>query len=233
MIQHPFCRVLMLALFTLASPVTAEQTATSSSKGGPSVRILMLSNSIPNFELFNLVDDKVSEPILVSTRGLSDPFSPGSGTFTLVIKDPKAESGYRPVGTVTLPEQGKDFILLLEPVAPAEFKPYVVNSRQPLFGADSVLFFNACDVTVGAELGDKKALIPIRKITILQAPARKGEVPYYQVALYQWENEEARMFSTTRWPHRSAGRNYVFIYRDAETGRLTYRGIDEPMPREK
>ena len=193
---------------------------------GPGVRALLLVPGGPVVKLHPMSGETVGEAVQVGARGLSESFRPAAREFSLAIPDAKKESGYRAVGKVTLPEQGKDFIILLEP-AKQEFKVHVVNSRESRFGADSVLFFNASETILGASLGGSKILIKPR-VAVFAKPPPRGDKPFYQVTFYQPDNSKARPFANTRWPHRDASRCYVFFYR-SETGRLAYHAVDESL----
>jgi hypothetical protein len=182
--------------------------------GGPVVKLHLLSGSV------------AGDAVQIGARGLSDPFKPGSREFSLAVPDAKQESGFRAVANIVLPAEGRDFIILLEP-AGATYKVHLVNGGESRFGADSVLFFNASEVTLGATLGETKVLIKPRVAVFAKAPPR-GEKPYYQVTFYEPEKGKARPFADTRWPHREKGRCYIFFYR-SQTGRLTYQAVDEEL----
>jgi hypothetical protein len=217
---HRLTVVLTAACFSIGLALGAETS-------GPGVRALLLVPGGPLVKLHPMSGETVGEAVQVGARGLSEPFKPSSREFSLAIPDTSQESGYRSVGKVTLPEQGKDFILLLEP-AKEVYKVHVVDSRESRFGADSILFFNASDIILGAALGSNKVLIKPR-IAVFAKPPPRGEKPFYQVTFYQPDNSKARPFANTRWPHREASRCYVFFYR-SETGRLTYQAVDESLP---
>lgn len=216
---HRLTAVLTAACFSVGLALGAESS-------GPGVRALLLVPGGPLVKLHPMSGETVGDAVQVGARGLSESFKPPSREFSLAIPDAKQESGYRSVGKVTLPEQGKDFILLLEP-AKEVYKVHVVDSRESRFGADSILFFNASDIILGAALGSNKVLIKPR-VAVFAKPPPRGEKPFYQVTFYQPDNSKARPFANTRWPHREASRCYVFFYR-SETGRLTYQAVDESL----
>lgn len=193
---------------------------------GPGVRALLLVPGGPVVKLHPMSGTGTGEAVQIGARGLSETFRPGAREFFLAIPDSKEDSGYRSVGKVELPAQGKDFVILLEP-AKDVFKVHVVDARESRFEADCVLFFNASETLVGAALGDNKVLIKPRTAIFAKAP-RKSEKNFYQVTFYQPENVKARPFFNTRWPHRDRSRCYVFLYR-AQSGRLTYQAVDESL----
>lgn len=200
--------------------------ALAEESGGPAVRALLLVPGGPVVKLNMVSGEKVGEAVQIGAGGLSESFKPASREFSLATRDTRQESGYRAVAKISLPEQGKDFIILLEP-AKEMFKVHVVNGRDDGFAADCLLFFNASDTILGASLGGSKILIKPRVPVFAKAPPR-GEKPFYQVTFYQPDNSKARPFANTRWPHRHSSRCYVFFYR-GETGRLTYQAVDESL----
>lgn len=192
----------------------------------PGVRALLLVPGGPVMNVHPMAGETVGPSVLVGARGLSESFKPPAREFSLAIPDPGQESGYRSVGKVSLPEKGKEFILLLEPLDKT-LKAHVINGREPRFAEDGLLFFNASDTVLGATLGGTKVLIKQRVAVFAKAPPR-GDKPFYQVTFYQPDNTRARPFANTRWPHRDNSRCYVFFYRN-KTGRLTYQAIDESL----
>ena len=195
--------------------------------GPAGVRALLLVPGGPVVTLYPMSGAVVDAAVQIGARGLSEPFKPSSREFALATPDTKQESGYRAVAKITLPAEGKDFIILLEP-ARATYKVHVVHSKEARFGVDAVLFFNAAEITLGATLGATKVLINPRVAVFAKAPPR-GEKPFYQVTFYQPDDGKARVFTNTRWPHRNASRCYVFFYRNSSTGRLTYQAVDEEL----
>jgi|694.fasta_scaffold72208_1 hypothetical protein len=190
------------------------------------IRALLLSPGGPTVTLHPMIEGKVSDPVTVGARGLSEKFNAPARQFALALPDQSVEIGFRSVGEVTLPAQGKDFILLLEPTA-EKFKAHVIASRESRFVADSTLFFNASETPVVAALGSEKTLIKPRVAVFAKAPAR-GEKPFYQATLYQAVDGKPKPFFNSRWPHRDNVRCYAFIYRN-EAGRLTYQAVDERL----
>ena len=198
----------------------------ASEPGMTGVRALLLVPGGPVVKLHPLSGSVAGDAVQIGARGLSDPFKPGTREFSLAVPDAKQEAGFRAVANVVLPAEGKDFIILLEP-AGATYKVHLVNGAESRFGADSVLFFNASEVTLGATLGETKVLIKPRVAVFAKAPPR-GEKPYYQVTFYEPDKGKARPFADTRWPHRDKGRCYIFFYR-SQGGRLTYQAVDEEL----
>jgi hypothetical protein len=192
----------------------------------PRLRALLLVPGGPVVSLHAIGGKTVGDAIAVGARGLSESFTAPGRNFSWAISDKKEESGYRSVGEVQLPEQGDDFIILLEPVNKI-FKSHAIQAKESLFGADGLLFFNASDAVIGAALGNAKVKIPPRVAVFGKAPAR-ADKPFYQVTFYYQHEGDVRPFYDTRWPHRDDSRCYIFFYR-SENGRITYQSVDERL----
>jgi len=193
----------------------------------PTVRALLLAPGGAVVKLHPLAGENVDKAILIGARGLSDPFKPASRAFSLALPDNTMESGYRSVAQIALPEYGEDFIILLEPAAEI-FNVHIVNGKEPRFSKDCLLFFNAVETSLIADLGGSKILLKPRVATFAKPPPR-GEKPFYQVTFYRPDNNQPRAFANTRWPHRDvAMRSYVFFYPN-KSGRVTWHAVDERL----
>lgn len=196
----------------------------------PQIRILLLAPAGTTIEIHTMAADtkKLTGPILVGARGVSDPVTPGERMFFLVLPDKTSESGYRSVSEVTLPAAGNDFIILLEPTGES-FKSHLVSGNEPRFQNDSTLFFNTTDAQVGVKFGEDEIAIPPHTPVFAEAP-RISERPWYQVNLYETKEDGSRLvFANTRWPHRKSSRCYLFLYRSESNGRVSYQTVDESV----
>ena len=88
--------------------------------GPAGVRALLLVPGGPVVTLCPMSGAVVDAAVQIGARGLSEPFKPSSREFALATPDTKQESGYRAVAKITLPAEGKDFIILLEPARHAK-----------------------------------------------------------------------------------------------------------------
>jgi hypothetical protein len=198
------------------------------------VRALLLTPGGANIRLHTLAmkaDGSPAEakgPFLIGARGLSDPISPGASTFSFAIPSKTDQSGFRSVATVVLPPDSGDVIVLLEPAGEI-FNPHLIRGSEPRFRGNSLLFFNATDVAIGANLGGEKFLIPPRKPTITSVP-RQGDRPWYQVAFYEpLPQNQVNIITNTRWPHRESSRSYIFFYRKGSSQRICHHSVDENL----
>ncbi|MGC4016421.1 MAG: hypothetical protein QM755_18150 [Luteolibacter sp.] len=199
----------------------------SAKERGPMVRALLLVPGSPNIELVTIAEEKVSPPFSIGASGLSGNIFPGTRTFNLAVKMPSADSGFKKVASVVLPETGSNFLLLLEPQDDKSLIPHVIPDSLQRFGADSTLFFNASSSEIGAIFGTQRTLIRPRRVEIVSAPPAQDDVPFYQTELYHRDNEKFKLFASSRWLHRNDGRNYVFIYQIKSTGQFGYQTFSE------
>jgi len=229
--HHSSICLILASIFavTATAQVESEKPKGSGKDRGPAVRLLLLAPGSNSMELFAIAGEVVIETFMVGTVNLGAPVFPGARVFNLAIKSASTESGFEKIATVTLPQTGSSFIVLLEPQNGKTFIPYAISSRQQGFEADATLFFNATDVQVGAVFGKKRSLIRQRRVEIVAAPPRQGDLPYYPVELYHPEGDGLKLFASSRWLHREKGRNYVFIFREHASGRVDYQTFHEDL----
>lgn len=193
------------------------------SKGEVAVRFL--AESAPdNLGRIALLNEKGrSEPFDLPVNNLSMPQTPPARVFSVWAVDKKVS-----LATVTLPEEGKSFIVLLIPSPKGGYSPVVMNSDDPSFKPGDIYFHNNADKTVLGFVGTSKFTLAPAKGTILRPKGAKAE-KFYDVGLGVREAEGDRVLCTTRWPEDNQARFYVFFYLDPATKRIAYRAVDEFM----
>lgn len=218
------------SILTILLPIIGFILPSAAESAAPSIRALLLVPGGAVTTIYPTTGAVRGDGVVVGARGLSQSFRAPAREFSLAMEDKKRESGFRNVGKVSLPTDGDDFIILLEPEE-TTLNVHLVNSRETRFRAGSVLFFNASDESVGVTLGSSKLVIKPR-IAIFGKPSPADGQSYYQVTFFEANNGKAKPFTNTRWPHRDNSRCYVFLYRD-QKGRFTYQAVDEgliPVP---
>ena len=203
-----------------------------SAQQGPeaTVKALILSPGEREMSISFLAQQSqlLSKSVMIGNLGLSDPVTVAERKLSIVIPDKAKESGFRPIGDISLPATGSDFIVLLEP-ADGKFMTHVVSGKLPGFGRGDTLFFNATDMSLGATLGERKIIIPPRK-PVAGGPPAKGSQSWYQVTFYQpVEGGSSRKFGDTRWSYRDHARAYVFFYPDGPFNGVSYHVVDEML----
>ena len=226
LLMHQFLRLkfFRLVVYIALSIGIGYATVHADEKPELRVRALLLVPGGTVASMHPMAGESVGQAVSIGARGLSEAFRAPARLFALAVPDKSQPLGYRALGSVALPEVGDDFIILLEPVKDT-FRAHVISSKESRFDADSLLFFNASDVVIGAALGGSKVIIPPRK-SVFGKPPAQGEKPFYQVTFYYQQEGDVRPFYDTRWPHRKDSRCYIFFYR-SENGRLTYQSVDE------
>jgi hypothetical protein len=160
-------------------------------------------------------------------NNLSDPIAPPARVFSL-----RSLAKNVSLADVTLPEDGKSFIVLLIPATTGGYKPVVISSGDPSFKPGDVYFYNHADKPVLGYVGTAKFILEPAKGQTLRPAGAKPE-KYYDVGFGVREKEGDRALSTTRWPVDDKIRSYVFFFVNPGTKRLDFRAVDEFVPPEK
>lgn len=164
---------------------------------------------------FDLPANNVSDPLVVPGR-------------SLVLKTSTKDLG---LCKFTLPDAGRAFVVIFSPAKPAGYRAEVVRTDDPSFKRGDVFFLNRTDQTILGKLGTK-ALVLAPDKTAITRPEGATEGAYYDVAFAARTATGDKLLSTVRWPIDEQIRSYVFFIQDAE-GRVTYRAVDEFMPKDK
>jgi hypothetical protein len=164
---------------------------------------------------FDLPANNVSDPVTVAGRGL---------VLKTVAKDLS-------LCAFTLPDAGKSFVVIFSPAKPAGYQAEVVRTDDPSFKRGDVFFLNRTEKTILGKLGTKALVLAPGKSAISR-PVGATEGAYYDVAFAARDEAGDKLLSTVRWPLDEQIRSYVFFVQDP-TGRITYRAVDEFIPREK
>lgn len=126
---------------------------------------------------------------------------------------------------VTLPDSGKDFIVLLVPTPEAAYKPVVIPDKDAGFEPGAIYIFNNTDKPLIGHIGSSKiTLEPGSGNSLKPEGAENGA---YDVAFSVRDGEAVRQISSSRWPVEAKMRSYVFFFLNAETKRIDFRAVDE------
>jgi hypothetical protein len=211
-----------LALFSLlaASLVQAQGTG---SKGGPKVRFLAERAPEAIGKVMLVAKEAKSAEFDLPTNHLSEPQQPPARVFSVWSAARNVS-----VATVTLPEQGDSFIVLLVPSADGGYKPVVIAAKDAAFKPGDIYFYNHADKTVLGYVGTSKFILePSKGKTVRPQGPSGDEKNYYEVGLGIREKEGDRTLSTARWPVQKDMRMYVFFYLNPKSQRLDFRAVDE------
>lgn len=164
---------------------------------------------------FDLPANNVSEPIPVPGR-------------VLVLK---TSANNLPLCTLTIPAEGRKFVVIFSPAKPAGYRAEAVRTDSPSFKPGDVFFLNRSEQTILGKLGSKPLVLAPGKSTISR-PEGATHGTYYDVAFAAKTDAGNKILSTVRWPVDEQVRSYVFFIQDAN-GRITYRAVDEFVPQDK
>lgn len=206
-------------LFVALMPISV-MNAKPSGKG-PTVRIV--ANELPNglSEAFIQSDEKKPKPLELTTNRLSEPIALASSTMVL-----KAADGKTNLCTVTLPDTGKSFTVLLVLEKAGTYTPFVVRTDDPAFKAGDIFFVNHTAKSIAMKLGGTELVIEPEK-TAKAHPTKPVENSYVIVISERNETGD-KVISSTRWPTDANLRSYIFLTTNA-SGRTIYRAVDEPV----
>ena len=197
--------------------------------GRGEVKVRFLAERAPaNLGQVELLAGKIrSAAFDLPMNHLSEPQAPPARAFSVCQSGKEA-----PLATVTLPESGKAFIILLIPVPAGGYKPVVIPSDDPSFKPGDVYFYNHSDKPVLGYVGTAKFILqPATGQTLRPAGAKPEN--YYDVGFGVREKEGDRALSTTRWPVDPQQRSYVFFFLNPKSNRLDFRAVDEFVPPQK
>lgn len=214
--MHHLALILVLA-FTIGSSHAAE-------RGKPEVRFLAERAPETLGPIVMVAGESRSEPFDLPINSLSPPIEAPARTFGL-----RPESKELALASVTLPESGSSFIVILIPSPTQGFTPVVLASDDPKFRPGDVCFYNHSDKTVLGYVGSAKFTLGPAKSTILRPTGARPE-KFYDVGFGVREKEGARALSTTRWPVEDTIRSYVFFFINPKTKRIDFRAVDEFVP---
>lgn len=161
-------------------------------------------------------------PFDLPVNHLSDPQAPPQRLFSVwsVAKNVS-------LATITLPEKGDSFVVLLIPAAEGGFKPVVIAAKDKEFAPGDIYFYNHADKTVLGYVGTAKFTLEPASGKVLRPQGADPEGRFYQIGLGVREKEGDRPLSTARWPVQKDMRMYVFFFINPRTQRLDFRAVDE------
>ena len=130
-----------------------------------------------------------------------------------------------PLCTITLPEAGKSFAVVLVASKAGGFTPIVVRTDDPGFKAGDVFFINRSEKTVLGKLGTTPLILKPGETAKSRATGAIDDT-YYNIAFATRETTGDKLLSSSRWPVENHLRTYLFFFTNAQ-GRTAFRGVDE------
>lgn len=135
------------------------------------------------------------------------------------------DDAFRSLGSVTLPADGLEFILVLAPTDDREgYLAFAVRADDPDFRGDDTHVLNFTPHRLQITLGDvKKEAGPGESVRL--RPEISEEATTYR-AMFAYEKEDAFIpFSNTVWQVNPNTKALVLVFQEPLTGRMMYRSI--------
>ncbi|MFM2171045.1 MAG: hypothetical protein RI957_1274 [Verrucomicrobiota bacterium] len=214
---------LIMLLGVVFLPVVQAQEAEDGKK--PRLLVKLLAVIVPEDlgQVYLLSGDTKTTAFDLPANNVSEALSVTQRAFTLHTSNKDLS-----LCSIQLPEGGNEFIVVLSPAKPSGYRSVVVRTDDPAFRRGDVFFLNLSTKTVLGKLGTRPLVLEPGKSALNRAdgPKEKG---YYDIAFATRQENEDRLFSSSRWPIDDQIRSYLFFLEDA-TGRITYRAVDEFLP---
>lgn len=218
------CLFLLLALL---SPTTAQE-ATPAKKSKGDVAVKFLAEHFPESlgKVLLLSGDAKSQDFELPVNRLSGAVTVSDRTMVLKLVDKDVV-----LCSITLPDEGKSFAIVLVTAKPAGFKPIVVRTDDPAFKAGDVFFINRSEKTILGKLGSTSLVLKTGETT-KSRPSGAVENTYYDIAFATRDDSGDKVISSSRWPIDNDLRSYLFFFTNAQ-GRTTFRAVDEYLIADK
>lgn len=156
----------------------------------------------------------------LTVNNLSGPQEAPGRTFSL-----KAAGKDQALAEITLPQNGKAFVVLLLSQADGRYKPAVIPDDGSFKGGEYYIH-NGSTQAVWGKIGTTKFLAEPATGKIVK-PAGATAQNQYEVAFGSGAKEGEHLLSSTVWPVDDKVRSYVFFFENPTTKRLDFRSVDE------
>lgn len=209
-------RLLGFLIFAIAPALSQE------SKSESGVEVRLLAEAVPDNlgKVFMQMGEAKSSSVVLPTNQLSKPLYCSDRTMAL-----KTEDGGNSICSITLPVNGKSFVVVLVIAKSAGYDPIIVCSDDPAFKAGDVFFINRSNQTILGKLGGAQLILKPGE-SKKDRPTNPVEDTFYNIAFAIREPGGNKLISSSRWPIDNQLRSYVFFFNDAK-GKTTFRAVDE------
>jgi hypothetical protein len=204
--------------------VLLESAVGQSARTEAALRVRFLAERMPPEigQVALAAKDAKTAPFDMPVNHLSEPQTPPQRLFSVWSMGKNVS-----LATVTLPEKGDNFVVLLIPALEGGFKAVVIAAKDKEFAPGDIYFYNHADKTVLGFVGTAKFVLDPASGKVLRPAGAEPEGRYYQIGLGVREKEGDRPLSTARWPVQKDMRMYVFFFINPRTQRLDFRAVDE------
>jgi hypothetical protein len=220
-------RITILSL-TILLPAWAQDAPAEAPKGGLQVRFVaqQVPAKMPEVKM-TAGEDLQSAPFGLPVNSLSQRQVAPARRFLLSTADKDQK-----LAAVTLPEEGKDFIVLLVLGEKSGYEAVVFNAKSPKFKPGDVYVHNTSKSVVMGQVGSSRFVLNPRKGSVFTPSGARPE-GFYDVMIGVKEKTGNRLLSTSRWPVDERVRSYVLFFDDPKRKDVDFRAVDEFVPVEK
>ena len=205
----------------LLAPLAAQEKNPEKPKDS-SIQVRLLAEAAPEAlgKVFLAEEKTKSQPVTLPTNQLSDPIPVASRVMVLKTVDKEI-----PLCTITLPETGKSFAVVLVTAKPAGYSPIIVRTDDPSFKSGDVFFINRSEKTILGKLGNTPLILKPSEAK-KDHPTGPVDNTYYDIGFATRDESGDKLISSSRWPIDNQLRSYVFFFTNAQ-GKTTFRAVDE------
>lgn len=163
-----------------------------------------------------------SSVVEVPSASFSPPVAVGARVLEI-----KAADGGELLCSITLPEEGRSFALILPPTEHDGSAPVMVRLDDEEFRPGDFQFINHTSKTVVVKLGGAEVVAETNG-NAKGRPTEAIDKRYYLVTMSTRGDSADKVFASTRWPVDESKRCYI-VFLAGPGGRVTYRSIDESV----
>jgi hypothetical protein len=187
---------------------------------GITLRLIACEVSAELPKVFLETKDSKSDVLDLPSSALSAPMSVSARSV-----DVKAADNDVPLCSITLPDEGKSFAVLLAPEGEAGFAPFLVKLDGDSFKPGDFSFINTSSKTMVLKLGGTELTVGAGEVAISR-PTEPVNDRYYMVTMSARDDSGDKTIASTRWPLQNKGRGYI-MFLESSNGKITYRAINE------
>lgn len=184
------------------------------------IRLLACEVAKEPIKVIVATKDSSSAEVEVPSASFSPPVAVSGRAVDIKAPD-TAELLY----SVTLPDEGRSFAMILATKHPDGFAPVIVRLDDDTFRPGDFQFINHSGKTVVVKLGGTEVVIEDDGIAKAR-PTEAIDDRYHLVTMSTRGESGDKVFASTRWPVDESKRCYILLSAKPG-GRITYRSVEE------
>lgn len=198
------------------------------SSKGISIRLFAVELHDPQGPVCLMAGERRNSSFQISTTSLSEAQSVSDRSFNLISATAPEDSPVTSLAKVVLPEQGRDFRIILVPAKDGTYKTVVVRADDPKFSHGDFFFINLSTHEMLGQLGSVRLDLKPGGTEFVSPGGAKSD-KFFEVRFARRDGSQLVPLTNTCWPVVRDNRSFVIFY-NGRKGRPTYRAVDEFMP---